>query len=225
MKLYMHPVSTTSRPIVMFCADHDIALEQEVVDLATGAHHQPPYADLNPNKQVPLLVDGDFQLTESSAILKYIAEKHDLPAYPKGLQERARVNELMDWFNTGFYRDLGYNLVYPQVYDHHKRPGPINEGTVRWGKEKVAHWLGVLERHILGHGGPWLAGEQRTIADYFGANLLACGDLIGNDLSDYPNVSAWLDRARALPSWGACSEAHDGFVRYLSSNTFEHVGA
>ena len=69
-----------------------------------------------------MLEDGDFRLTESSAILKYLADKVDSPAYPKDLKKRARVNEMMDWLNTGFYRDFGYGLVYPQIFPHHKRP-------------------------------------------------------------------------------------------------------
>jgi glutathione S-transferase len=46
---------------------------------------------------VPVLEDGDFRLTEGSAILKYLADSIDSPAYPKGLKERARVNEMMEW--------------------------------------------------------------------------------------------------------------------------------
>ena len=81
-----------------------------VVDLLTGEHLKEPYAAINPSRLVPVLEDGDFRLTESSAILKYLADKVGSPAYPKDLQKRARVNEMMDWLNTGFYRDFGYGL-------------------------------------------------------------------------------------------------------------------
>lgn len=54
MKLYMHPVSMTSRPVRLFAADNNIAMEEEVVDLMTGAQYQPPYATLNPNCLVPI---------------------------------------------------------------------------------------------------------------------------------------------------------------------------
>jgi hypothetical protein len=57
----------------------------------------------------PWLEDDDFHLTESSAILKYLADKIGSPAYPKDLKARAKVNEVMDWINTNFYRDWGYN--------------------------------------------------------------------------------------------------------------------
>ena len=60
MKLYYHPVSTTSRPVVLFATESGIDLEYEVVDLFTGAHYQPEYAAINPSRQVPVLEDGDF---------------------------------------------------------------------------------------------------------------------------------------------------------------------
>ena len=88
---------------------------------------------------MPVLEDGDFRLTESSAILKYLADKVDSPAYPKDLQKRARVNEMMDWLNTGFYRDFGYGLVYPQIFPHHKRRSDeAQAAAVEWGKHKAA---------------------------------------------------------------------------------------
>jgi glutathione S-transferase len=102
MKLYMHPVSTVCRPIRLLCAENGIKIDEETVDLMTGAHHKDAYASLNPNRQVPLLVDGDLKLTEGSAILKYIAEKYQLPSYPADLKKRAKINEVMDWLNTAF---------------------------------------------------------------------------------------------------------------------------
>ena len=85
MKLYMHPVSMTSRPVRLFIAENKIPVEEELIDLMTGAHLKPPYSTINPNCLVPMIEDGDFRLTESSAILKYLADKIGSPAYPKDL--------------------------------------------------------------------------------------------------------------------------------------------
>src|SRR5205823_11788295 len=107
MKLYYHPVSTTCRPVMMLAADSNIDLEYQVVDLFTGEHMQEPYAAINPNRQIPVLQDGDFRLTESSAILKYLTNNVGSPAYPKDVRHRARANERMDSFTTGCYLDHG----------------------------------------------------------------------------------------------------------------------
>ena len=92
MKLYYHPVSTTSRPVMLFAAEAGIPLDYEVVDLLTGAQYQPAFSAINPSHQVPVLEDGDFRLTESSAILRYLADTHVSSAYPSAPHARARVD-------------------------------------------------------------------------------------------------------------------------------------
>jgi len=88
MRLYMHPVSMTSRPVRLFIAENNIPCDEQVVDLMTGEHHKEPYVSLNPNRLVPMIEDGVFRLTESSAILKYLADTINSPAYPKDLKQR-----------------------------------------------------------------------------------------------------------------------------------------
>src|SRR5262249_39506838 len=75
MKLYADPASTTSLPILLFLAEHDIAIEIVPVLLAKAEQTKPEHTALNPNKCVPVLDDEGFILTECSAILKYLAEK------------------------------------------------------------------------------------------------------------------------------------------------------
>src|SRR5499427_1246599 len=136
MKLYYHPVSTTSRPVVLFAKESGVDLDYQLVDLFTGAHYQPEYVAINASRQVPVLEDGDFRLTESSAILKYLADKIGSPTYPKDLRQRARVNERMDWINTQVCRDFAYGFVYPQIFPGHKRPtDEVQAATLNWAKE------------------------------------------------------------------------------------------
>jgi glutathione S-transferase len=193
MKLYMHPVSMTSRPVSLFIAENKLACEQEVVDLMKGAHHQEPYASLNPNRLVPMLVDGDLKLTESSAILKYLADKIGSPAYPKDLKQRAKVNEIMDWINSQFYREWGYNLCYPQLFPHLKRRSDeAQAATIEVGKENTKRWLKVLNDYWIGPSKTYLCGDAITIADYFAVSIVTLGELIGVDFAPYPNVTRWL---------------------------------
>jgi len=220
MKLYFHPASTASRPVVLFCAEAGIGYEPVVVDILAGAHHKEPFVSLNPSKMVPVLEDEGLVLTESSAILKYLADKAGSPAYPKDLKARARVNELMDWFNTQHYREWGYHLIYPQVFPHHlRKPEEAQRATVEWGKEKSEQWLQVLNDHVLGSS-KYLCGDQITIADYFGAEILSAGDLIGVSFKRYPNVDRWMRTMHALPSWKKTNEVADGFAASLREKKF-----
>jgi glutathione S-transferase len=221
MKLYMHPASTVSRPVLQFIADTNIACDMQVVDLFSGEHMKPAYAGINPNKLVPTLEDGDFRLTESSAILKYLADVSDSPAYPKDLKQRARVNEVMDWFNSNLYRDYGYGLIYPQVFPGHKRRSDEAQGaTVAWAKEKSQDWLRLLNDHILGPDRKFLCGNDITIADYFGYAILQVGELIRCDFSAYPNVARWMATMRDRPSTAKVYEAIRGFAGQLKDQQF-----
>jgi glutathione S-transferase len=224
MKLYMHPVSMTSRPVRLLIAEHGLEIDEQMVDLMAGEHYQPPFVALNPNCLVPVLEDGDFRLTESSAILKYLADKFDLPAYPKDLKQRAKVNEVMDWFNTNFYRDYGYGCIYPQLFPHHRRPSDeVQSATIAWGKERAAGWLKVLNDYWLGPDKKYLCGDQITIADYFGISLLTLGEVIGCDFSKYLNVQRWLDAMKKLPSWPKINEALYGFAEAVKGQPFVRI--
>jgi glutathione S-transferase len=223
MKLYYHPASTTSRPIALFVTENEIPIEMQVVDIFRGEHRQPPYAAINPNGLVPVLEDGDFRLTESSAILKYLADKLDSPLYPKELRQRARVNERMDWFNTQVSRDFCFGMVFAQVLPHHKRRSDeAQDATVQWGKERSQGWLRVLNDHILG-GRNYVCGDAITIADYFGVSLLTLGEVVGCDFAAYPNVQRWVARMKALKSWKSVNATLDGITAAHKGEPFVTV--
>jgi len=216
MKIYYHPASTTSRPVMLFAAENGIDAEFQLVDLFTGEHFKQPFEAINPNHLVPVLEDDGFRLTESSAILKYLADKIESPAYPKDLRQRARVNERMDWINTQVCRDFAYGFVYPQIFPMHKRPSAeVQAATLAWSRERAIGWMKVLDEHLIGPEKNYLCGEQMTIADYFGASFVALGELIRGDYADYPNVERWLGAMKRLKHWNRVNEAIDGFATSL----------
>lgn len=221
MKLFFHPASTTSRIVQLFAVDQGIELDYQVVDLFTGEHLKPDFARINPNCLVPVLEDGDFRLTECSAIVKYLADKTGSAAYPKELQARARVNEMMDWFNANIYRDFAYGLIYPQAFPHHVRPGEaVQAGTLAWGQQKTRSWLTILDQHLIGPDKDFLCGDRISLADYMGAEMIALGGLIGCSYAGYPNIERWLGRMKALPGWPQVHEAIDGFAASLAGQSF-----
>jgi glutathione S-transferase len=212
MKLYYHPVSTTCRPILQFAAESGITLDLQLVDLFKGEHLQPTYCAINPSRCVPLLEDGDFRLGECSAILKYLADTVKSPAYPADLQRRARINERMDWFNTGLYRDLGYGVIYPQVLPHLRLDDEqAQKAMIDVSRDRAKKWIGILDENIIGSA-PFVCGQEVTIADYMGAAYLTVGEVTRIDYSAYPNVVRWLSTMKARPSW---APANDGFYAHF----------
>jgi len=224
MKLYMHPVSMTSRPVRLFLQDNNIPVEEEVVDLMTGEHYGDAFTKVNPNRLVPVLDDDGFKLTESSAILKYLADKINSSAYPKDLKQRARVNEMMDWLNTNFYREFGYGLCYPQIFPNHKRRSDeAHAATIEWSQNNAKVWLQLLNDYWIGPDKQYLCGNEITIADYFGAGLVTLGEIIRCDFSKYPNVQRWLGNMKKRPSWNKVNEAFYGLAEAVKGQQFQAI--
>lgn len=182
------------------------------MSLFSGEHHSADFARLNPNKCVPVLEEDGFVLTESSAILKYLADRFQHPAYPADLHERARVNERMDWFQTFFQHDVCYALVYPYVVPDYARLQPQSPEMIAWRTERAHRRLGVLDKWLdeTAH----VAGPRITIADYHGVCLVTLGELVDFDLSRWPNVRRWVATMKALRSW---DEVHAAFYGWRSA--------
>ena len=214
MKLYHDPLSAQSRAIRCFLIDEGIPFDEEVIDLASGDQFAKGYDKVNPNRQVPVLEDDGFFLTESSAILRYLADKYSSLAYPEGLQARARVNEALDWFNTGFLFGFCYFGVYLRIVpDFSALNATTHADLGRLGAAKTQKYMTVLNGQMLGSRA-CVCGDEISIADYFGAALVNMGTAIGFDFSTYPNVAAWIRRMKQRPGW---EPAHAGFNGLVSA--------
>jgi glutathione S-transferase len=113
--------------------------------------------------------------------------------YPKDLRQRARVNERMDWTITQLCSDLEYSLVYPQIFDAHKRRSDeAQAATLERGRELAQTWPVVMDQNFLAPGNNYLCGDAISLADYHAASYVALADVIGSDLSAYPNAKPGL---------------------------------
>ena len=212
MKLYCDLISTTSRPVVLFALDHGLQLQLEHVDLMTQQQNEPAYLRVNPNGVVPYLIDEDgFELGESSAILKYLADKVGSPAYPTELKARARVNAAMDWFATNLHTDFCSFVCYPQLGVHHQLQPSVIQAIVAHGEDRAPRWLTILDERMIGDNA-FVCGNEITLADYLGSAFITLGELVAYDFSPYPNVRRWVARMKARPGWNAAYAAFNGWL-------------
>lgn len=212
LRLHYDPASTTCRPIILFATENAIPLDYQLVDLFSDENRSDAYTRLNANQAVPVLQHDDFVLTESSAILKYLADLTDSPAYPKDLRARARVNEVMDFFNTYMMRDYVYGLIYARVLSHYRLPGQAHQQYIALHEPRAQRRLKALDAWIGAK--TFICGDSITIADYFGSGIITAGELIGYDLRPWTNITRWLHTMKALPSW---DEVHAGFYGWRSA--------
>jgi glutathione S-transferase len=216
MKLYCDPISTTSRPVLLFAAESGVALDREHVDLLSHQNREPEYLAINPNGIVPFLVDGDVRLGESTAILRYLADKIGSPAYPRELKARARVDEAMSWFSTNFHEYFCLFTIYPNFGVPQGVDPTLAQAMIAFGEEHAPRWLEVLDRHMIGDQ-DFVCGDHPTLADYLGAAFVTLGEAAAYNFDPYPNIRRWIANMRALPAWDATYAAFNGFVAALQS--------
>ncbi|WP_291838633.1 glutathione S-transferase family protein [Limimaricola sp.] len=212
MKLYCDPLSTSSRPVMMLVSDFDLDIEIIHVDLFGNQNQAPEFLAINPLGTVPVLVDGDFTLTESTAILKYLAFKLDLPVYPKALAAQIRVDEATARFGTTFH---GYHCLYgtyPQMLQQLAWMADTTKAEMaQVGSYGSQRYLGVLDRQLASHG-PFVCGPEVTIADYVGLALVTLADFIAFDFAPYPSVQGWIARMQKRKGWEAEYAGFTGMV-------------
>ncbi len=226
MELYVDPVATTSRAVLALCRHEGIKLTVRPVSLMKGEQLQPAFAQINPNRLVPVLADGAFVLTESSAILRYLARQCGSALYPNDIHAAARVDEAIAWFESNLYRDFGYQYVYPQLLPHFKRSSDeATQATISWGRDQSRRWLGVLDSHFLGDSKRYLAGDDLTIADFFGGSIISLGELVGCRFEGYPNVRRWCAALNDLESWRGVNADFRHFAQSLQGNRFVQLHA
>lgn len=216
MKLYCDPISTTSRPVLLFVAESGIAFDREHVDLLSDGNLDPAYLAINPNGVVPFLVDGELALGECVAILKYLAQKVGSPAYPEDLKARAKVDEALSWFSTNLHEYFCLFTIYPNFGIPKGVDPMLSQAMIAFGEEKAPRWLKVLDQHMIGDR-PFVCGETITLADYLGAAFITLGDATAYDFGPYPNIRRWIANMRALPSWDATYAGFNGFIAALRS--------
>src|SRR6476660_2441625 len=112
MKLYYDPITANCRKVAAGFNLMNVSFEKRHVDYLAGAHKTSEYADINPNARLPALVDGDFKLWESNAILQYAADKSEAFAYyPRDPKSRADIHRWHLWESAHWSPSCSVYLV------------------------------------------------------------------------------------------------------------------
>lgn len=164
------------------------------VNLLAGENRRADFLRLNPAGKLPVLVDGDQVITESAAIVIYLAEKYrDKGLMPDDLGQRAQAYRWALFAVTELEQPLWRIARNTFVYPEHKR---IAADIPRAG-EDFADMAAVLERHMEGR--PFVAGDRISFADCIAAYTLDWGEHAGL-LGGFPNLRAYVHRMYARPA-------------------------
>jgi glutathione S-transferase len=163
------------------------------VNLLAGEHRRPEFLKINPAGKLPVLVDGDRVLTESVAIVLYLAEKYsDKGLLPSGLNERAQVNRWLLFAATELEQPLWRISRHTALYPEEQRlPGDVILASGEF-KDMAA----VLEKHMEGR--QFVATDNVSVADFVMAYTLDWGNE-DKLLDGCPQLLAYMKRMYARP--------------------------
>ncbi len=171
-----------------------VAFESVTVDLRSGENRRPELLKLNPAAKVPVLVDGERVLSESVAIVLYLAEKYPRAGLlPPELGARAEVNRWLLFAVTELEQPLWRISRHTPLYPEEKR---LPRDVVLAG-EDFAPMAAVVEDHLNGR--PFVVGESFTVADIVLAYTL---DWAGEArlLGGLPRARSYMERMYARPN-------------------------
>ena len=192
LKLYRHPLSGHAHRAELFLSI--LGLEAEIidVDLMQGEHKKAPFLDKNIFAQVPVLEDGNITISDSNAILVYLANQYDqehtwLPIEPAKAAEVQRFLSVASGQLASGPATARLINVFGAKLDQAVCIGKAND------------LLSKLDAHLSNR--EWLADVNPTIADLANYTYIAHAPEGDVSLQPYPNVRAWLQRTEALPGF------------------------
>ncbi|BAN49850.1 glutathione S-transferase family protein [Metapseudomonas resinovorans] len=191
IKLYRHPLSGHAHRVELLLALLELPTELVFVDLAKGAHKQADFLAINPFGQVPVIDDNGTLVSDSNAILVYLAKTYGngrwLPEEPLAA---ARVQR---WLSVAAGQ-VAYGPAAARLITVFGASFNADEVITR------AHaLLKVMDGELARS--PFLAGDAPSIADVSNYAYIAHAPEGNVSLEDYPNVRAWLQRIEALPGF------------------------
>ena len=161
------------------------------VDFFHGASRSLEFLSINEMGEAPVLVEGELVLTQSCVIQLHVAERTGKLL----AEDRAEMLRWMFWDaqkGTGQQGSLRFLMNFvPEA----KRP----HEAIRWLSGRVQAALGTLEHHLTGR--DWIVGTAPSLADTACCGYLYYPEPFGFERSNFPAISAWLDRIAALPGW------------------------
>ncbi|MGH8235893.1 MAG: glutathione S-transferase family protein [Steroidobacteraceae bacterium] len=157
--LFHSPYSQHARRVVSLLVEAGLEYELRHVAMEKGEHTSPEYLAINPNHQVPTLLDGTIKIHESNAILRYLCAKHALDDwYPGEPGKRAVVEQWLDW-NQSRLSPAVIDIVLNTVFLRERG----DKAAIERGRNKLRELDPILEHGLAGKA--FLAGERATIAD------------------------------------------------------------
>lgn len=194
IKLYHVPLSFNSRRV--WIALLEKGLDFELIEMKLdGDQMTPEFIKLNPFHHIPTLVDDDFRVIESFAILDYLEAKYPSPSLlPRDPQSLAIV-KMVQMVIVNEFVGLGMQPLMRKSM----QLGEISDEQLAKAQKQTQTVLTFLEE-LLGEN-PFFGGDSLTLADIVAGTTVPWLNMLGFDLSSYQKINDWIVRLNQRESW------------------------
>ncbi len=195
MRLYEFPPTRSIR-VRWTLQELGVDFESVTVNLIAGDHRRPEFLALNPAAKVPVLVDGDVVLTESVAIVMYLADKYrEQGLLPGSAEGRAQAYRWLLFAATELEQPLWRIVRHTRLYPEEQRL----PADVAIARREFTEMAAVLARHMEGR--EFVVGAHAGVVDFVTAYTLDWANESGL-LGDFAGLRAYMERMYARPRAG-----------------------
>lgn len=192
MKLYEFPPTRSIR-VRWTLQELEVPFESATVDLPAGEHRSPAFLAVNPAGKLPVLVDGDVVLSESGAIVLYLAEKFpEKRLLPTDVPGRAQAYRWLLFVATELEQPLWRITRHTRLYPEGRRL----PGEIALARDDFRAMAAVLDEHMRDR--PYVLGDGVSVVDFFTAYTLDWADML-HLLEDYPGLRLYIERMYDRP--------------------------
>jgi glutathione S-transferase len=199
--LYTTAISANGRKVLAVAKHLSLDIEVQTVNVYQGDCQSDWYRELNPWGKVPTLVDGDFVLWESNAILVYLSEAFgDFALSARAHRARSDILRWLFWEASEWQPTLTRVLAPRVAQLLFPTPGAA-AAPVSWDDGYLRALMRVLEAAVDADG--FVCGRDLSIADFALAGMSTYFPATGFPSEQHPSLAAWMQRMDELPAWAS----------------------
>jgi glutathione S-transferase len=193
LQFYYSRLSINARRVWVTLLEKNLEFQPVMLKL-NGDQFQPDFLQINPFHHIPALVDNDFKIFESLAILDYIEAKHPSPSFmPTDAQDIAKVR-MLELVTINELPPASIVLMKEML------DVAVEAQKIEQAKQLMGTVLQYFEANLLAYQ-PYFLGEQLTYADIVAGTAVAAIPNLGISLKPYPKITKWLENLNQRPSW------------------------
>ena len=218
LEIYGNVLSQPVRSVLAFCKLSGIEYNLHEVNFLQGETTTEEFTKLNPFQSIPVIVHNGYNLWESAAIVKYLADAYNVDNqwYPKDIKIRGRIDAYL-------HSHHGTTRTAITGYLRAKVAGPRFYGRPELTEETEAPFIAKLNQFYeefttaLSQSHYAARTAQATIADVFAYNEFSSGRIIPLNLDPQPAIKAWFEEIGAVPQIREIEDEHLAILSKLSA--------